>query len=942
MAEFGCTICHDGQGSATEFKFASHSPNDLAQRAQWREAHGWSRDPGWDFPMRPRRFAESNCLKCHHDVTDLEPGRRFPDPPAPKLLAGYHLVRQYGCFGCHEIKGIGPAGEHTGPDMRLAPGTMPKVGPSLRSIADKLDAATLQAWIDRPAGLRPNTHMPQFFGMHEHLEQKGLDEARRFEPVEVRAVAEYLLAKSRPVAPLPAPPAVTESPSAHRGKRLFLLHGCLACHRHADFPEGQATQGPDLSQLGAKLGTPSATAWLASWIRDPARHWPHTLMPNPLLTPEPLPDGADNGRRKTTDPAADIAAYLAGSTGIGRPKLPAPLREPDLDALALLYLTRTFPTQTAEQILRDGIPASASNPVTSSGAQGDATELAAPVSLEKKLHYVGRQTIRKRGCFGCHDIPGFEDAEPIGPALSDWGRKPESLLAFEQVHRFLEQGLPSPASGEGQGVRARCVQVGESMWDGRTESPSPQPSPKGRGDAESDADRGFYLDAVRTQRREGFLWQKLRAPRSFDYLKTAHKGYNEQLLMARFSFTPAEREAIITFVLGLVAEAPKEKYLPRPEPRRRAIVEGRKVLDKYACAQCHTLEMERWTIERRKGEGGGMKEGGYATTGKGHLPLSSFLLPPSSLTLVGMPQRTAQGALDETEDEDGKPLYAFTLWEPVTIGGKVWPVGGASVLVAPGQIVHQYPPRGGDFARLLLPAAIAEAKAAGSTAGPQEAWGWVPPPLVHTGRALQPAWLHDYLLEPDVIRPASVLRMPKYNLSPEEAAKLVDYFAAAAGTDFPLDSRPRGRAPRPAGDRPAQAPPWEKAFRLVTDQKTFCAKCHLVGDWRPGGPAPSAGWSGTVLAPNLERVAARIRPDYLRRWIANPKGILPYTPMPVNFPVDETRGQDLLSGTSAEQLDAVCDFLLNYDTYLIRRTSVREWMRGEIQNSKSQIPNKSQ
>jgi hypothetical protein len=139
-----------------------------------------------------------------------------------------------------------------------------------------------------------------------------------------------------------------------------------------------------------------------------------------------------------------------------------------------------------------------------------------------------------------------------------------------------------------------------------------------------------------------------------------------------------------------------------------------------------------------------------------------------------------------------------------------------------------------------------------------------------------------------------------------------------------------------------QVPPWEKAFRLVTDQKTFCAKCHLVGDWRPGGGARSAGWSGTVLAPNLERVAARIRPEYLRRWIANPKAILPYTPMPVNFPVGERRGQDLLPGTSAEQLDAVCDFLLNYDTYLTRRMSVQEWMGGEIRNPKPEIRNNRQ
>ena len=38
--------------------------------------------------MFPARFAESSCLKCHHEVADLEPSQRFPEPPAPKVVEG--------------------------------------------------------------------------------------------------------------------------------------------------------------------------------------------------------------------------------------------------------------------------------------------------------------------------------------------------------------------------------------------------------------------------------------------------------------------------------------------------------------------------------------------------------------------------------------------------------------------------------------------------------------------------------------------------------------------------------------------------------------------------------------------------------------------------------------------------------------------------------------
>jgi cytochrome c2/cytochrome c553 len=661
----------------------------------------------------------------------------------------------------------------------------------------------------------------------------------------LRAIAEYLMASSKGIEPAPSPPGATEKPSAERGKRLFQIHGCLACHKHADFPAGQATHGPDLSRLGAKLGTPAGQAWLVSWLRDPVRHAPRTIMPNPLLAPE--------GK---TDPAADVAAYLLASSS-RQPEPRAEIAEDDLDALGRLYLGKASP-------------------------QGDSAEPAAPRSRDEKLRYVGRRAIRKRGCFGCHDIPGFEDAQPIGPALTGWGRKQESLLAFEQVHRLLEEEDPQ------------------------------------------DEDEGFYLDAVRGKRREGFLWQKLRAPRSFDYRKTQNKTFNEQLLMGRFTLTGAQREAIVAFVAGLVSEPPKEPYLPSPDPRRKAILEGRKVLDKYACAGCHTLELERWTIEIDPEKFPGPIEAADYPFVKPQLP--SEVLAASNRTdrrgrcraeLTGMPQWNAEGKLEETEDEDGNPQYGFNLWEPAAIAGKVWPVGGASVLVSQGQIAKKRPPRGGELARLLYPVVLAEAKSAGSTAPLLEAWGWVPPALAHEGRIVRPEWLYDYLLEPYVVRPAAVLRMPKYNLSPAEARALVDYFAAAAGAEFPYSSDPRARTARLEAEPAEQSARHDRAMRFLTDRNTYCAKCHLVGDYGPGGD------SKTVLAPNLERVGRRIRPEYLRRWLANPRSVLPYTAMPVNFPPDKQMGQDLYPGTSLEQLDAVGDLLVNYDGYFKRRASIR-------------------
>ncbi|MEE9601849.1 MAG: hypothetical protein V3V75_00985 [Thermoguttaceae bacterium] len=883
MSEFGCTICHDGQGSATDFRWASHSPNGAKQQADWRGRYGWSHNPHWDYPMLPARFAESRCLKCHHEVVDLEPSRRFPDAAAPKLVDGYRLVRRSGCFGCHEIKGIDQTGRSIGPDMRVAPddveaaeasrlGLVKKVGPNLRYAIDRMDGAFLAAWISNPAGFRPDTRMPSLFGLHEHLDNSSAARTSRLEAVEIRGIVEYLLASGEKVTPPAEPRDVTEKPSADRGRRVFRTQGCLACHQHNEFsevkfPGVQSTQGPDLSNLGAKYTTAGGRRWLTGWIRDPAHYWPKALMPNSLLAPEPLPEETSEETSeelaeldavvKIVDPAGDVAAFLLSFEGdYQTAKLPV------VDQSSLDELLASYPDE----------PSSVA------------------IDVKDKLQQVGRRAIARRGCYGCHEIPGFAGAKPIGPALSDWGRKLESLLAFEQIDRFVK-------------------------------------GPSGQGRGADDEDRDFYLDALLSHRREGFVWQKLRQPRSFDFGTTDQKGYHERLTMGQFKFTPAEREAVITFVLGLVADPPADKYIYHPDKQRRAIIEGRKVMDKYACTQCHMLEPARWSFD-------------FAPKHfQGPPPLETFdfvrphftpeQLAASKRTddrglgraeVVGMPRVDDSGRWLQDEDDEGNPLYFFTLWQPAAINGEVWQVGGLELMIPKSRLISRREPVGGTFARLLHRMILADSQTATTAAPPLEAWGWVPPPLSGEGAKVRLAWLHDYLLAPNRIRPAAVLRMPRFGLSSDEAGKLADYFAATANIDFPYDSRSRkGREsadPNGIYSRRPDSNTSTRAMRILLDRKTFCAKCHSIDDYEPRGDRR------TTRAPNLAGVQGRIRPEYLRRWLGDPRSILPYTVMPVNFPpTGPPLGQEVFPGTSIEQLDAVMDLLLDFDEYIRSKTS---------------------
>jgi hypothetical protein len=99
----------------------------------------------------------------------------------------------------------------------------------------------------------------------------------------------------------------------------------------------------------------------------------------------------------------------------------------------------------------------------------------------------------------------------------------------------------------------------------------------------------------------------------------------------------------------------------------------------------------------------------------------------------------------------------------------------------------------------------------------------------------------------------------------------------------------------------------------------------LIGDFTPAG-------SDKALAPRLDRVHNRIRPEYLQAWLSNPKRLLPYTGMPVNFPLDKPldpnvftgdKGPLITDGKSPDQLDAVIDLLLNYDDYMKQQKSIK-------------------
>jgi cytochrome c551/c552 len=1029
LPKFGCTVCHDGQGSGTTFANASHTPNNPHEADEWSGEHKWFDNHFWEHPMLPKRFEESGCIRCHINVMELGQHPKF-GASAPKVYRGYDLVKTYGCFGCHEINGF-EGTKPIGPDLRLepstpeemakaaadplsVPGKLRKVGPSLRHIGQKSPENWVAHWTEEPKQFRPTTRMPQFF----HLTNQHDETAEKFTPIEIAAVAHYLRDKSTPMDLLT--PTEGYQPNAARGKELFGMKGCAACHRHEDLPPVPGEQsdfGPELSRVHAKL-LPGAGGfnWLYTWLRDPQRHHPRSKMPKPDVEPEGTGE-------KYMDPAADIAAFLLkldGAPADFKPSVTYESRTIDSDSLDELikeFLRKVLTESQVSTLLTDG-----KYPIPSAGIsaiKGDEIELVAadgsPITdsaemLRRKINYVGRRTISRYGCYGCHDIPNFEQGRPIGTALQDWGKKDRSRLAFEHIHEYahhhgqadlgvvFESITPAaaarlklePAAGArvterksgshtvnelqaddvivsfdgrpvvdagqldgylqqtepGSDVELRVIRQGQdvtltmrpdgSLTDRVASAVGRAERHEYASSAEEDRElsAAFFYESLMHHGRPGFLWQKLRQPRSYDYKMTETKPYDDRLRMPKFPLKEDEIEAIATFVLGLLAEPPSNEYLYNPSGPAGDRIKGEYLLDQFNCTSCHLLDVPKI----RYGHDPDNEAEITTISLDEEIPEAVALLQALKPALKAATGRTMtvttedgpktlpviefHGMVVSPPNPDDAPEdqeYVAEAWNTSEVDG-ILLVPTSKFVFPATRLEGIVPSRGGAFADWLAPRLVDSKVAKDLKDGQQSS----PPPLYLEGIKVQTPWLFNFLQNPERVRHRTVLKMPRFTMSPDEARALANYFAAVDGTSYPYQKVPERepdylarkadeyRAEFPNSDHDYLSESWKMLNGPV------CITCHFVGGRQLKALKPE----DSIRGPNLDGVSNRLRSDWLMLWLYRPSWITPYTSMPQNFPPTKKQFEDVLGGNANLQTIAIRDALMNYHHLMEREGRV--------------------
>jgi cbb3-type cytochrome oxidase cytochrome c subunit len=888
QSEFGCTICHRGNGEALDFQRIDHRPSDEAEAARWAEERHWHKQHYWDYPMLPSKYVEASCVQCHKSSMDLIAAE------APKVAEGFQLFERYGCYACHKVDWF--------PTKR-------RPGPSLARLGQKTSQEFIESWIAQPKAFRPSTWMPQIF----HLENYGSDvtvvhsrygqgremKGDEWSDAAIAAVSAFVRsrASSEPLPSLPVPG------DAARGREVFRLVGCLACHNTAPFTaeareaesdlggrlRGTNEHGPNLRGIATKV-TPE---WLFAWIKDPAAYWSETRMPDLRLSDQD---------------AADIVAYvfedpLFKDVPAGWSADKVDYQRDVLEEQARWFFNRELRSELDRRFQSEW--------------RDDQALLVA----------LGEKWVLGQGCHSCHSIPGLEDAQPIGTELTNWASKTVDKLDFGLMHEvlaeekgwshhealefkeyrenFLELKLRAPRSFDRRKIKNPSERL-KMPWFNFTEH-------------EIEALTCFVAGLVNDEVQRAKMSpspEELALDTGLRVIRQKNCASCHQIEPGRIQFTDEEGAARDVHGQFLVFD---EDVLPPP-------MEGfAEYVEKYEADVDELEEVIVRLLEPEPGLGNVGDavviedvDGIRVTPPHGgdfvDLVTDHYFFSEDVEDVDGDRRAYAEEAYDKVRwtfappalwDEGGKLqrewFYQFLL-SPAALREQIrvrmptfsWAEGEAGAVADyfANRSHREWPAR---FARRLMiqldktPAQVSEdmdrlvaEKQLSRRVSAAVIQGIADGKPVETATGLEGLKAYAYVQGLPLVGRVD----PRYEAIGERLPGVLDAIQAADPDYF------------------------QKVHALATDttgKGPNCVQCHYLRGNPPTQSSPVA-W-----APDLDHARERLRPEWVREWLTDPSRIYPGTSMPANFPADQTQWQELLPAPSAAQIEAVVTWLFNLD-----------------------------
>ncbi|HEY4643640.1 MAG TPA: c-type cytochrome, partial [Bacteroidota bacterium] len=529
------------------------------------------------------------------------------------------------------------------------------------------------------------------------------------------------------------------------------------------------------------------------------------------------------------------------------------------------------------------------------------TRFAAPLNRAKML-------LTESGCFGCHDIFGYNDLQKIGPELNDlnakvssdwifrWLRNPKEYTPHTRMPDFrLDQE-------QAEAVTAYLVDVGTESAYRPADPPGSYrggSAPRGKELVSSVGCLGCHVvgDEIKVRNERGTSYDiapeltkvgaKVDPDWLFDWLKNPRR-YHPLTRMPSLRLTDAEARDIVAFLMTLRGdEAPEPVKLQLNDPRK--IERGETLIREYGCFGCHEIK-------------------GMEQMGKVSVTLSAFArkqLEQMDFGDTNVPHTWDDWLYNKLKDSrvfqtdrivQKMPVFAFSDEEikllrlliksflkerPLEAHRHPW--NERQQNLAHGQRMtewynciqcHRLEDRGAFVLSLY------------------DDPGFGPPPITPEGAKVQELWLHDFLRSPSALRPWLKIRMPTFQLTDEEITTITKYFLAVSNQQLELRDYTRFTP------NPKLLIPGERLFKSLQ-----CEQCHKL--------TQGATFDASSLAPDLSLARNRLKPEWVIDWLLDPNKIQEGTRMPTYFYEGTTPEPDILNGDVDEQVTALRDYVFS-------------------------------
>jgi sulfur oxidation c-type cytochrome SoxX len=249
FTDFGCTVCHDGQGRGLK-TYYSHGQDPFwpepmlgyVTQAEWKGEYA--------AKLKGKEYMQSKCALCHTE-------ENFKG--TEQVDKGRKLFFSQNCYGCHRIDG-------------LSEGTL---GPDLTEVGKKWKLDYLWESVVDPKANIATSFMPKFKLSDDDVKalviflksRRGMNFAETTMERYRARLNERVPAKEEPAAAEDAKLLVSE------GEAFIRSRACTACHKVGAVDGGIA---PDLSFEGLiKNGD-----WLMDHFKDPRSRIPDSIMPS--------------------------------------------------------------------------------------------------------------------------------------------------------------------------------------------------------------------------------------------------------------------------------------------------------------------------------------------------------------------------------------------------------------------------------------------------------------------------------------------------------------------------------------------------------------------------------------------------------------------------------------------------------------------------------------